>query len=149
MVARANRIFCNATTGNAYATLVCGELTHGGSLELVNAGHPPALLLTGSGVEPVTGTGLPVGLFCGGEYGSVTRQLGRGDVLLLYTDGVSEARAGDGAEFGAERVAAALEGARGGSAESVVGAVLDDLSRFRRGAPLSDDVTVMAVRRVA
>jgi sigma-B regulation protein RsbU (phosphoserine phosphatase) len=105
--------------------------------------------MTADGVEPVTGTGLPVGLFCGGEYGSVTRQLGRGDVLLLYTDGVSEARSADGAEFGAERVTAALASARGESAEKVVDAVLRELAHFRQGAPLSDDVTVMAVRRVA
>ena len=148
MVARANRIFCGSTTGSAYATLVCGRLGQDGALELVNAGHPPALLLGARGIESVSGTGLPVGLFCGSDYGSVGRQLSRGDVLLLYTDGVSEARGGDGGEFGAERVAAALEASRGRPAEAVVDAVLSDLSAFRGGAPLTDDVTVMAVRRI-
>jgi sigma-B regulation protein RsbU (phosphoserine phosphatase) len=148
MVAQANRIFCNSTTGSAYATLVCGRLGQDGGLELVNAGHPPALLLSARGIESVTGTGLPVGLFCGGDYASVTRHLSRGDVLLLYTDGVSEARADGGGEFGAERVAAALERSRGATAEAVVDAVLSDLAAFRRGAPLSDDVTVTALRRV-
>ena len=146
-MAQANRIFCNSTTGSAYATLVCGRLAQDGALELVNAGHPPALLLGAGGIESVSGTGLPVGLFCGNDYGSVGRQLSRGDVLLLYTDGVSEAR-GEGGEFGAERVAAALERSRGASAEAVVDAVLSDLAAFRGGGPFHDDVTVMAVRRV-
>ena len=148
MVAHANRIFCNSTTGSAYATLICGRLAQDGGLELVNAGHPAALLMSARGIESVPGTGLPVGLFCGGEFGSVRRQLARGDVLLLYTDGVSEARGSDGDEFGPERVASALERSRGATAEAVVDAVLSDLAAHRRGAPLSDDVTVMALRRV-
>lgn len=149
MVARANRIFCNSTTGSVYATLVCGGLGRDGAVELVNAGHPPALLLGSGGLETIPSTGLPVGLFCGGEYASATRRLERGDVLLLYTDGVSEARDAGDREFGGERVAAALERSRGASAEGVVDAVLADLAAFRKGTPLTDDVSVMAVRRVA
>jgi sigma-B regulation protein RsbU (phosphoserine phosphatase) len=148
MVAHASRIFCSSTTGSAYATLVCARLAQDGSLELVNAGHPAALLQDARGVESLSATGLPVGLFRTGEYGSLRRQLARGDVLLLYTDGVSEARGSDGDEFGAERVAAALERSRGASAEDVVDAVISDLTAFRRGTPLTDDVTVMALRRV-
>jgi sigma-B regulation protein RsbU (phosphoserine phosphatase) len=119
-----------------------------GSLELVNAGHPAALLLGAGGIESVAGTGLPLGLFGGGEFGSVRRRLERGDVLLLYTDGVSEAHNGAGEEFGCGRVATALERAAGGSAEDVVDAVLADLERHRGGVPLTDDVTVMALRRI-
>ncbi|HET8644960.1 MAG TPA: PP2C family protein-serine/threonine phosphatase, partial [Vicinamibacteria bacterium] len=148
MVARANRIFCNATTGNVYATLVCGLLEQDGRMEIVNAGHPSALVLGSRGLETVAGTGLPVGLFCGGDYASASRKLDRGDVLLLYTDGLSEARGTDGSEFGAQRVAAVLERSRGASAQGVVDAVLAELAVFRQCRALDDDVTVMAVRRV-
>jgi sigma-B regulation protein RsbU (phosphoserine phosphatase) len=149
MVARANHLFCNSTTGSVYATLVCGLLAQDGAVELVNAGHPPAFLLGSSGLETIPSTGLPVGLFCGGEYASASRRLDRGDVLLLYTDGVSEARNAVDEEFGEERVAAAVERSRGASAEGVVDAVLGDLAAFRKGTPLTDDVSVMALRRVA
>jgi sigma-B regulation protein RsbU (phosphoserine phosphatase) len=149
MVARANRIFAGSTGGSAYATLLCGRLDGDGALELVNAGHPPAVLRTANGVETLGGTGLPVGLFGGGDYTMVSRRLARGDVLVLYTDGVSEARDPGDREFGAERVAAAVDRARGASAAGVVEAVLADLDGFRGRGPLSDDVTVLAVRRTA
>jgi sigma-B regulation protein RsbU (phosphoserine phosphatase) len=148
MVSRANRIFSGSTTGSDYATLICGRLAQDGGVELVNAGHPAALILGARGIDSVPGTGLPVGLFGGGDFGSVRRQLARGDVLLLYTDGVSEARGPGEEEFGTERVAAALERSRGASAESVVDAVFAGLAAHRQGLPFSDDVTVTAVRRV-
>jgi sigma-B regulation protein RsbU (phosphoserine phosphatase) len=148
MVARANRIFAGSTGGSAYATLLCGRLEAGGGLELVNAGHPAAVLLTARGVETVGGTGLPVGLFGGGGYTTVGRRMVRDDVLVLYTDGVSEARDREDREFGAERVAAAVGRARGGSAAEVVAEVVSALDSFCAGGPLADDVTVMAVRRM-
>lgn len=149
MIARANHIFCNSTTGSVYATLVSGLLAQDGSVELVNAGHPPALLLNSRGLESISSTGLPLGLFCGGSYASATRRLERGDVLLLYTDGVSEARNASDEEFGDERVGTVLARGRGASAGQIVQAVLAELSDFRRDTPLTDDVSVMAVRRVA
>ena len=149
MVARANRIFAGSTGGSAYATLLCGRLGGQGAVELVNAGHPPAVLRTARGVETLGGTGLPVGLFGGGDYTTVGRQLGTGDVLVLYTDGVSEARDPEEREFGAERVAAAVDRARGATASGVVQAVLAELDSFRGRGPLADDVTVTVVRRIA
>jgi sigma-B regulation protein RsbU (phosphoserine phosphatase) len=149
MVARANRIFAGSTGGSAYATLLCGRIGGGGAMELVNAGHPPAVLRTARGVETLGGTGLPVGLFGGGDYTTIGRQLAKGDVLVLYTDGVSEARDPEQREFGAERVAAAVDRARGASAAEVVETVLVELDAFRGRGPLADDVTVMAVRRMA
>jgi serine phosphatase RsbU (regulator of sigma subunit) len=70
-------------------------------------------------------------------------------VLLLYTDGVSEARNASDEEFGDERVGTVLARGRGASAGQIVQAVLAELSDFRRDTPLTDDVSVMAVRRVA
>lgn len=98
-------------------------------------------------METLGGTGLPVGLFGGGDYTMVNRRLASGDVLVLYTDGVSEARDPDDREFGTERVAAAVGRARAASAAGVVEAVLAELDGFRGRGPLSDDVTVLAVRR--
>jgi serine phosphatase RsbU (regulator of sigma subunit) len=126
---------------------VCGRLASGGALELVNAGHWPALLMRDGGVHAVPATGLPVGLFGVGEYASRLLELDAGDILLLYTDGLTEARGPSGVEFGAERVAAVLERSRGVPAADVVEALLSELDGFRQGVPHADDLTVMAVRR--
>jgi sigma-B regulation protein RsbU (phosphoserine phosphatase) len=147
LVAQANRIFGGSTSAGAYATLVCGRLASGGAVELVNAGHWPALLMRDGGVHGLPATGLPVGLFGVGEYASRLLELDTGDVLLLYTDGLTEARGPSGVEFGTDRVATVLERSRGVPAADVVEALLSELDGFRQGVPHADDLTVMAVRR--
>jgi sigma-B regulation protein RsbU (phosphoserine phosphatase) len=69
-----------------------------------------------------------------------------GEVVVLYTDGITEARAPDGALFGDDRLVAALEAA-GGDATSVAGAIMDAVDAFTAGAPQADDLTLIAVRR--
>lgn len=149
LVAQANRIFGASTSAAAYATLVCGRLAGGGAVELVNAGHWPALLMRDGGIHDLPATGLPVGLFSGGEYASRLLEMDAGDVLVLYTDGLTEASGPDGDEFGTDRVAGVLQRSRGLSAADVVAALLRELEGFRHGVPRADDLTVMAVRRVA
>jgi sigma-B regulation protein RsbU (phosphoserine phosphatase) len=99
------------------------------------------------GVRGLPATGLPVGLFAVEKYSSRLLELGTGDVLLLYTDGLTEARGPSGVEFGTDRVAAVLERSRGVPAAEVVEALLSELDGFRQGVPHADDLTVMAVRR--
>lgn len=147
LMAQVNRIFGGSTPLGAYATLVCSRLSSGGAVELVNAGHWPALLMRNSGLLDLPATGLPVGLFGVGEYVSRVVHLDAGDVLLLYTDGLTEARGPSGVEFGAERVAAVLERSHGAGAAEVIDALMGDLEQFRDGVPLADDLTVLAVRR--
>ena len=70
MMARANRVFCESTMSDHYATLVCGRLDSTGGLELLNAGHYSPLLLHEGRATPLEATGLPVGLFCVEDYTS-------------------------------------------------------------------------------
>jgi len=70
-----------------------------------------------------------------------------GDTLLLYTDGVSEARAPSEAEYGAERLARALEQGRDLAPGALVSACAGDVQAFRGGASRSDDLTLLAIRR--
>lgn len=89
-------------------------------------------------------------MFCQSEYEGRAVRLDPGDQLGLYTDGVTEASNRDGAEYGAERLAqqlARLAARPTLTARGVVAACRDDLARFRAGAPPSDDLTLMVVRR--
>jgi sigma-B regulation protein RsbU (phosphoserine phosphatase) len=146
LVARANRIFCESTLAAYYATLVCGRVDRSGRLELCNAGHCPPLLVRGSEVTKIEATGLPVGLFCGGYYSAKSLQLSAGDMLFLYTDGLSEARNHADSEYGEDRLAELLRARPGLSPHEVTSECLKDLAKHLGAAPKTDDLTIMALR---
>lgn len=147
VVERANRIFCDSTMANHYATLVCGRLSQSGDGEICNAGHCAPLLVRAGQVTRLESTGVPIGIFCVNEYPVGRFRLAPGDSLVLYTDGVTEARNADDEEYGDDRLAA-LVGARAGDPpETLVRACLRDLAAFRGRTPRADDITVMVIRR--
>jgi sigma-B regulation protein RsbU (phosphoserine phosphatase) len=106
-------------------------------------------LQQGGEVTELGATGVPLGLFCEGVYPTQNAEMACGDTLFLYTDGVSEARSASEVEYGAERLKELVASSTGKSAQALVAACIDDLDGFRVGAPLLDDLTVMAIRRVA
>ncbi len=144
LVARANHLFADTTMRPYYATLVCGKASTSGEIELCNAGHCPPLLLQGDSVSPIAATGLPVGMFCQENYETVRFQLNRGDRLLLYTDGLSEARDGTNEEYGGR-----LPGFVGTcgtlAAGQLVNRLVEDMREFSQGIAVTDDLTVMAI----
>ena len=147
LVERASRIFRDSTMSPYFATLVCGRATPAGQIELCNAGHVPPLVVRRGQVTRLEATGLPVGLFRGGHYSTETVTLEPGDALFLYTDGLSEARSRDQDEYGEERVARVVSQHHASEPEALIRACILDLETFCAGAPLADDLTVMAVRR--
>jgi sigma-B regulation protein RsbU (phosphoserine phosphatase) len=149
LVERASRVFCQSTISSLFATLVLVRAGQSGEIEVCNAGHCPALLLQGGKVTELGPTGVPLGLFCEGIYPTQNVEMACGDTLFLYTDGVSEARSSSEAEYGTERLKGLVGSSPGLSAQALVAASIDDLDGFRAGAPLLDDLTVMAIRRVA
>jgi len=119
-----------------------------GELRYVNGGHNPTYRLEADG--PLTPLGGPVdpalGAVEGHEYRESTLALRPGDTLVLYTDGVVEARAADGEEFHSLRFESYLGGCRGAKAEDVVQGLLSRLEEFAGDAPPYDDVTVLVLR---
>ena len=113
IMARANRLFCESTLTSHYATLVCGRAQPGGDVEVASAGHCPPLRIRGAETLSLEATGLPLGLFCSSEFTTHRLHLEPGDCLLLYSDGLVEARNLDGSEYGGERLQeAAVSAAR-------------------------------------
>ncbi len=147
LMQRANRLFCESTLASHYATAVCGFAHCSGEIEIANAGHCPPLVLRRGSLETIPATGLPLGLFCGGQYSAARLGLELGDALILYTDGVTEARNSADQEYGAERLAALLPRCAGMVPERIATACLDDYGTFLGGAPQGDDVTLMVIGR--
>ena len=148
LMARANRLLCEVTLPAAYATLLAARLYPGGRLELASAGHPRPLLADRRGVRPMEGAGLPLGLFCEAEYATRDIELAPGDTLLFYTDGWTEA-ATEEEEYGIGRAAAVLRRVKDRPLDELLAACRADMEDFLAGAPRGDDLTLLALRRVA
>jgi phosphoserine phosphatase RsbU/P len=149
LVERANRVFRESTLAHYFATLVAGRASAAGELEICNAGHCPPLVLSDRDVTPVDPTGLPVGAFYSTSFSSTKLRLRRGESLVLYTDGLTEARNSDGVEYGTERMSRILADARGLAPEALAAACLADLAGHVGNAPKADDLTLMVVRRLS
>ena len=147
LVERANKIFSDSTMPAYFATLVCGRANSSGEVELCNAGHLPPLLIRGGAVTPIDATGLPLGLFCGEQYAVTALKLDKDDSLLLYTDGLTEARDPLDGEYGSERLQRLAGAYQRPAPKQLVEACLEDVRSFRSGAPRNDDLTVMVIRR--
>jgi serine phosphatase RsbU (regulator of sigma subunit) len=142
-----NRLFYENTADNAYATLFYAEFDdRTGTLRYGNCGHLPGLLLReDERVERLGSTAPVVGLFPTLECPTEECRLSPGDLLAIYTDGISEAMNSGGEEFGEERLIETLQRCRRSSPPEVVAAVLDDVRRFSPHEQ-TDDVTLIVAR---
>jgi serine phosphatase RsbU (regulator of sigma subunit) len=145
-----NRVFLDMLPPSSYLTLIYGVFdVPAGRLEYANAGHPPALhLRTRTGETDRLSTGGPaVGLLEGTiSYPTATVTLEAGDVLVFYTDGITEAEDERGVDFGEERLASLVRQYSGRGADAIVSAIHDAVDGFRGPAPRGDDATVIVAR---
>jgi phosphoserine phosphatase RsbU/P len=145
-LARINRRLTARNLQARYATIAYGVLSADGGLVYANAGHNPPALLTRSGLRRLTRGGPAVGMFETASFEEERLALTGGDTLVLFTDGVTEARNRRDEEYGEERlvdciVAAAEEGPRG-----LLDRVFASVREFCDGADPTDDRTVTVTR---
>jgi len=148
IVTRANRVFGESALAGQYATLVCGQAKTNGEIEIHNAGHLPVIVVGRGGVLRVESTGLPLGMFCEAEFSATRLQTDVGDSLFLFTDGLSEARKDDD-EYGVDRVTRLVRQHGTKRPAELIASCLEDLRGFVNGGPPHDDLTLLALRRLA
>lgn len=129
-----------------YATVFYATLSPDGALSYCNAGHNPPIVVGATGVRSLTGSGMPVGLFAGATYGDEHTRLEPGDVLVIYSDGVTEALNLASEEYGDARLAEVTSAQRTAPLEDLVQRIVTSVQAFANGASQSDDVTVLVVR---
>jgi phosphoserine phosphatase RsbU/P len=120
-----------------------------GTLRYVSAGHNPALLRRVSGgVQQLKATGVPLGMFPNASWKEETVTLSPGDLLCVYTDGVTEALNGADEEFGIDRLERLLVRRPGSSPEELCREVFDEVGAFAADVPQYDDQTLLLARLV-
>jgi hypothetical protein len=148
---RTNRILVEERRSDLFITALCARLdVRTGHLCVANAGHEPPLLVRADG-SPITclvGSGALLGAFVNLDIPEVTADLEPGDLVLLYTDGVTDARSPDGERFDEWRLFDAVRSIRDGSAREVVSAVCRAVARFQGPIEPADDITIVAIRRL-
>ena len=145
-----NQYLAENTPANRFVTLFITELDpETGRLKYINAGHNPPLVGRVDGtIEQLSSGGFPLGIMPGAEFEMGETQLGPGDVLVVYSDGVSEANNLKGDEFGMDRLMDVVRKNLGASAAGIRDKVESALSSFTQTAPANDDITLVIVKRI-
>jgi len=146
---RVNTLLIPESEASTFVTIFFGVLnTRTGEVQYSNGGHnPPSLVRSSGNVEQLALTdGSLLGKMEHQDYDAKKLQLGKGDTLFLYTDGVTEAMDPEMNMYEDERLAAYLKKASGSSVQELAKGSITDLKGFAGSAPQSDDITVMALR---
>ncbi|HEY0003224.1 MAG TPA: SpoIIE family protein phosphatase [Pyrinomonadaceae bacterium] len=146
-----NQYLAENTPPNRFITLFYAELEpQEGALTFINAGHnPPLIVHEGGTVEQLGSGGLPLGINPFADYREGRAQLQPGDVLVIYSDGVSEAQDPAGEEFGTTRLWEVVSRNIEASAAGIRDRIESALTKFARGTRAVDDITLVIVKRQA
>jgi serine phosphatase RsbU (regulator of sigma subunit) len=149
-ITRANQLLVAGNREMMFATLFCAVIEiSSGKTTYCNCGHNPPLLLrrNETAFEALAACGPPLGIDEAIAYKAGSLTLAPGDRLFFYTDGVSEAEDPLSAQFGMDRLQAALLETRAGSARATLDEVIERVTAFSNGAPQSDDITCISLVR--
>lgn len=149
MAKRLNEDVHHDTSINQFVTFFYGELNlENGEFRYINAGHNPPLILSKKTIRHLKGSGFALGMFSGVTYDEHAETLQPGEILLLYTDGITETRNPDNVDFEESGLTKTVRKHAGQPARSILNAVFDGLDKFAHGTPPMDDRTLMIVIRV-
>ncbi len=145
---RTNQFLFESAVGNGkYVTMFYAVLDpQARRLIYINAGHVPPVVVRAEGkVELLRSGGFPIGMFDNPRYFEHFLQLGEGDLLALYTDGITEAASSAQEDYGRDRLVQALQREKDKPANEICDAVLKDVRRFSGKAP-TDDATILVIK---
>ena len=142
------------TRGGMFVTAFFGILeTHTGRFLFANAGHPPAYLIGSrkgrETVERLVRTGMALGVSEEARWKQKSLRMEPGDVLVVYTDGITEAQTPTGKTFGEERLLEVLLAHAKASANALCSAVFEEVRNFTGNSPRQDDIALVVIKREA
>lgn len=149
LLQRLNRHLLESSTPNKFVTLLLAELdAESGALRYLNAGHNAGILLRRDGrVDYLESSGVPLGLLPVASYQVQSYGIEPGDLVCIYSDGITEAESMSDEEFGLERLVGVLKAHQEAPLPAVQAAILEAVAAFSKGRPQGDDQTLVLVRR--
>ena len=145
---RLNTILLRDGIDNRYATLFYLELSaDSGQIRYLNAGHNPPCLLRASGLEMLPAISPPIGMLSTARFVESALELAPGDMLIAYSDGLTEARNGSDAEFGTARLTAIATSLRGLDAQTAGTRILAEVDAFQNETRAHDDLSLVILAR--
>ncbi len=150
-ISAVNRYLAENIPPNRFVTLFYAGLDpESGALSFLNAGHNPPLIIHAAGtVEQLASGGLPLGIKADADYREGRTHLQLGDVLVIYSDGVTEAASPSGEEFGPTRLYEVVSRNVDASAAGIRDRIESALTKFSQGTQAADDITLVIVKRQA
>jgi phosphoserine phosphatase RsbU/P len=146
LITRLNHGLFRRAIESRFLTTFYGILGVDGAFTYCNAGHNAPLLVSTSGIRRLDRGGVVLGLFEQAAFEEETLTLEKGDLIIAFSDGVTEAMNPDSEEFTDDRLLACANAHRGEAPQQIMNALLADVQTFCAGATQSDDVTVVMVR---
>jgi len=146
LVERLNEVLHQNTAPQMFATFFYASIKTNGRLHYVNAGHNYPILCGNGRYEQLKEGGMLLGVMPGSKYKAGKLAMQSGELIALYSDGITEAMDEKGVEFGEKRLEDLLQNNCKGSAKEILGSVIDEVQKFC-GTP-QDDVTLMIVKRI-
>ncbi len=150
VVDRLNRVLAAATLNTRFISFFFALLDPAsGELAYSNAGHNPPLLIRANGtLEWLTEGGPVLGIVPNATYDEVRCVLNSGDVVVLYSDGVTDATNAQVEDFGETRLSEVLQQVHHGSADAILSALTKSVKDWAAGTPSPDDITLVVVRKI-
>lgn len=149
VISSLNRLLVQRSASNKFITMFCATLDPDGNFTFINAGHnPPILVRTDGSIETLTTRSVVLGAFDFAEYHQRQTRLYEGDIVVMYTDGVTEAVNHENEMYGEERLMRLISENAGISADGIKSIILEDLIGFTSGLPQGDDITLVVLKKL-
>jgi sigma-B regulation protein RsbU (phosphoserine phosphatase) len=147
LMANVNRLVFDASQSNRYATFFYAQFEPATrNLVYTNGGHNPPVVLRGADAIPLEVGGPPVGLFRETSYEQAEMQLEPGDLLIFFTDGISEAENAANDEWGEDALISTVRASGGVLPAEIIARIMQAADDFAAGAPQHDDMTLVVAR---
>lgn len=143
-----NKVLSHAGKSHEFITLFYSELEDNGNFFYVNAGHPPPLFFGNTSIHELTRGGLILGPYPKAKYERGFVFFEKGNMLVMYSDGVSEAVNTVGEEFGTDRIINIVQENKDLTSKQLVDLIFEEVDKFTESFPATDDRTVFIVRKI-
>jgi serine phosphatase RsbU (regulator of sigma subunit) len=146
---RVNRLLCEKSLPYQFVTLFLFQLSPSGTGQFISAGHNPAYLFrfaTGT-IERLASDAYILGMFDFASYDSRPLRLDKGDILVVYSDGLTDAENQQGEMFGRKRLLEIIRQEAPSGSDALEQKLLIDIAEFTQGAPQTDDITFVVVEK--